>query len=394
MTKIKIAYVAENAVGGVVYYILGQIRLLDPAKYTFKVFFWNLSWRNVSSATKIFKDAGIECIEMDLSHDMNKFKVMYDFADKYLRGSDIIVATTKYELTGYCLAKLNTNIILYSLADSEIELEDVFEFGDILDKIVPNSEIFTQKVKKLIPKKNLDKVVYLQQAIPLGTCKYLQHTRSDKFVITFVGRFNGYKGADYLIEIGNKIKVTASEIRFNIVSNGVNEDEFRSQWACNATTSFYRNIPNSELEKIWLASDIVIMPSRNEGMPVALIEAMRLGVVPICSDLANGIRELVVPGKTGFLVEVGDIDGFVEAIITLYKDSLKYDCLSKGALELVKEKFDPNVCIKRFDNLFASLKQKKFINYPRKYSSLGKLDRQFIPHIVVRIFRRLVRMQP
>ena len=46
--------------------------------------------------------------------------------------------------------------------------------------------------------------------------------------------------------------------------------------------------------------DVLVMPSRNEGLPVALLEAGAAGVVPVVSDLPSGIPEVVAPGVSGY----------------------------------------------------------------------------------------------
>ena len=52
--KLNICFVAENAVGGIAYYILGQIKLLDLEKFDCTVYLLNFSWREVSPAKQIF----------------------------------------------------------------------------------------------------------------------------------------------------------------------------------------------------------------------------------------------------------------------------------------------------------------------------------------------------
>ena len=48
-----------------------------------------------------------------------------------------------------------------------------------------------------------------------------------------------------------------------------------------------------------------------EGLPVALLEAMGNGLAPVVSRIASGNTELIKNEENGYLVEVGDIEGFV-----------------------------------------------------------------------------------
>lgn|GEM_PF-6796100 len=390
--KIKIGFVIENAIGGVAYYVLGQIKLLDSTRFDCSVYLFNLSWRNVTPAINIFTEIGINCLEFDVSHDMNKHRMLYNFAEKNLRYLDVIVATSKYELTAYCLAKLSNRLVLAVLADTEENFSDILEFENVLDKIVPNSEILTKKIDALVSKENVSKAIYMPQAIPFGKIKFEEQKKPEKFTITFVGRFNQYKGADFLLDIGKDLYKIVPSVHFNIVTNGIDEEEFKKNWAFKEFSGFYNNIPNEELEKLWAESHIVLMPSRNEGMPVALIEAMRLGVVPICSELENGFKELVIPDLNGYLIKVGNIDGFVKSIMEVKNDTGLFERMSVASVKLVSEKFDPYKCIDEFEDLYSNLKPRDKKKYPDTFSSLGKLDLPFLPGSAVRLYRKLSKL--
>ncbi|MEW5692560.1 MAG: glycosyltransferase, partial [Candidatus Hydrogenedentota bacterium] len=60
-------------------------------------------------------------------------------------------------------------------------------------------------------------------------------------------------------------------------------------------------------------SDILILTSKWEGLPTSIMEASAVGL-PVVSTNVGGISELVIDKKTGFLLEQGDLNGFVERI--------------------------------------------------------------------------------
>ncbi|WP_290708932.1 glycosyltransferase, partial [Flavihumibacter sp. CACIAM 22H1] len=67
-------------------------------------------------------------------------------------------------------------------------------------------------------------------------------------------------------------------------------------------------------------SSIFVIPSRSEGFPNALIEAMAAGLPPVSYNFIGGPEEIIEPGKNGFLVEEGDIKGLAHAINKLASD--------------------------------------------------------------------------
>ena len=62
-----------------------------------------------------------------------------------------------------------------------------------------------------------------------------------------------------------------------------------------------------------LASRALVLPSFAEGLPVAIMEAMALGV-PVISTFVAGIPELVQAGEHGWLVPAGDVDALADAM--------------------------------------------------------------------------------
>lgn len=66
--------------------------------------------------------------------------------------------------------------------------------------------------------------------------------------------------------------------------------------------------------------DALVLPSEFEGLPLVLLEAMGHGVVPVATHIASGNAELVRNGENGFLVAVGDIQGFVARLEELHRD--------------------------------------------------------------------------
>ena len=69
----------------------------------------------------------------------------------------------------------------------------------------------------------------------------------------------------------------------------------------------------TDVAALYACSDLFVFPSLQEGLPVALMEAMASGLPVICSRLRGNV-DLIEDNKGGFLVESDDIDGFAEKI--------------------------------------------------------------------------------
>jgi glycosyltransferase involved in cell wall biosynthesis len=80
------------------------------------------------------------------------------------------------------------------------------------------------------------------------------------------------------------------------------------------------------------AADVVVLPSRDEGMPLAVLEAMCLGKPVVASDVA-GIPDLILQGKTGLMFSHKHPDGLTEGIIRMNSDSKFRQNCSRAAEE-------------------------------------------------------------
>lgn len=87
------------------------------------------------------------------------------------------------------------------------------------------------------------------------------------------------------------------------------------------------------------ASDIFLLPSFAEGLPVSLMEAMALGV-PCISTYIAGIPELILDGQSGLLVPAGNVDALTHALHRLILDPSLRATLAARARETVRTQYD------------------------------------------------------
>jgi glycosyltransferase involved in cell wall biosynthesis len=82
-----------------------------------------------------------------------------------------------------------------------------------------------------------------------------------------------------------------------------------------------------------LELDALVLMSDCEGLPLALLEAMAHGVVPVVTNLESGHTEVVRNGENGFLITVGDIPSFADRIQTLASDPVLLSTMKNAAWE-------------------------------------------------------------
>lgn len=82
-------------------------------------------------------------------------------------------------------------------------------------------------------------------------------------------------------------------------------------------------------------SDVYVLPSYNEGLPVSILEAMSFGM-PIISTPVGGIPEIVKEGRNGFMVKPGDCESLSKCLSHFIEDKELSFTLGQHSLELVK----------------------------------------------------------
>ena len=94
-----------------------------------------------------------------------------------------------------------------------------------------------------------------------------------------------------------------------------------------------------------LASDVFILPSDTEGMPLSIIEAMALGLPTIATNV-GGVPELIDDGKTGFIIPKGNADELAAKLKVLYEQPSLRERLGQQARKRYEAHFTKNAFIK------------------------------------------------
>jgi glycosyltransferase involved in cell wall biosynthesis len=104
-------------------------------------------------------------------------------------------------------------------------------------------------------------------------------------------------------------------------------------------------------------ADVFVLPSRSEGQPMALLEAMAHGLCVVASDV-GGIPEMVEDGHSGLLVPPDDPDALQSALRRVLADPALRARLGAAARERVLARFDLDVVWRRFDALYREVSRR------------------------------------
>ncbi|MEW5772192.1 MAG: sugar transferase [Thermodesulfobacteriota bacterium] len=112
----------------------------------------------------------------------------------------------------------------------------------------------------------------------------------------------------------------------------------------------------TDMDRIWAASDIAVLPSYREGLPVSLQEALACGLPAVAAD-APGCREAVADGSNGFLVPVRDAAALAAALGRLAGDPALRARMGEAGRAKALAEFDAAVLARQIAALYDTLAQ-------------------------------------
>jgi N-acetyl-alpha-D-glucosaminyl L-malate synthase BshA len=107
------------------------------------------------------------------------------------------------------------------------------------------------------------------------------------------------------------------------------------------------------VEEILSVSDLFIMPSESESFGLAALEAMACKV-PVITSNAGGLPELNIDGITGFMDNVGDIDGMAKHAIFILKNDKQLAAFKEGALKRAQQ-FDLSLILPIYEQYYMDV---------------------------------------
>lgn len=176
--------------------------------------------------------------------------------------------------------------------------------------------------------------------------------RTGQPVLVVIARLEPQKGHKVLLEALGKIHTEFADVHLVCVGEGSLAESLKAQTSQLGLqgqvhfVGYQRNIED------WLAmSDIAVLPSFYEGMPLAAIEALGAGRAMVATAV-DGTSEVVVDGKTGLTVPPGDATALAEAICWLLRHPVERCALGTAGRLWVLENFSEKTQVRRTQELY------------------------------------------
>src|SRR3989338_1130139 len=160
----------------------------------------------------------------------------------------------------------------------------------------------------------------------------------DAKIVLFAHHLSERKGADLIARIAAGIYYP--KLVFFVIGDGPYRAKLEEE-AKNLPLRIFGGVPNKDMAPYYQAANVFLMPSREEGSPHVILDALSAGTPFVASDV-GGINEIVPQDFYEFLCEPEDVECFGRGITKLLSDQELSANLAREGLEFVK-KFDRNI---------------------------------------------------
>ncbi|HQR79085.1 MAG TPA: glycosyltransferase family 4 protein [Actinomycetota bacterium] len=144
---------------------------------------------------------------------------------------------------------------------------------------------------------------------------------------------------------GDYLAVAAAlpEAAFAVVGDG----PMRAELAAAATSNVHFLGFRDDMPGVYASLDVLVQPSYREGMPMTILEAMASGV-PVVATRVGAAADVIEEGRTGLLVDAGDVAGLTRAVHSLLADEPLRITMGQAARTAVAEQFTVGVMAGRY----------------------------------------------
>jgi len=218
-------------------------------------------------------------------------------------------------------------------------------------------KILTEKDHWVTKRKYLAKKVFSYHAYtPVEF--FLEQQNSFNKTVFFVGTPFYRKGVDILIKAFRKIKDRHPDFKLVLMGHRLTEQKNLFE-PLEDTIQFVKPVFYDELREYFLNCYCFVLPSREEGMGMVLLEAMASGK-PVIGSNVGGIPGLIENGRNGFLFKSENIDDLADKLDKLLSNPEMARQMGEEGKCIVREKFSSQKYVEHFTNMIEAIYGSKF----------------------------------
>jgi colanic acid/amylovoran biosynthesis glycosyltransferase len=208
---------------------------------------------------------------------------------------------------------------------------------------------------RLVAPEHWNKMLVVRCGLPLDRLPSREPQDRNERSLICVGRLSPEKGQAGLLQALGGLRASQPGVKLRLVGDGPERPELEklvSELQLGDRVTFLGRLTETDTLAEIARSDILVLPSFMEGLPIVLMEAMALGVPVIASRVA-GIPELVEDGRGGLLFAPSKWDELADCIRRLLTDQALYGSLAEHGKKKVADEFNAQKSAEVLTQLFT-----------------------------------------
>nr|WP_306813077.1 glycosyltransferase family 4 protein [Paenibacillus soyae] len=172
----------------------------------------------------------------------------------------------------------------------------------------------------------------------------------------FLGRLGERKGTYDLLQAIRILKQRGVRAQFLLAGDGQMEltEKKIEEYGIGGCTKLLGWIDGKQKEELLQNADALVLPSYNEGLPMAILEAMN-ECLPVISTTVGSIPEVIVNGENGFLIQPGDIEELARSLQDILLNEELRNRMGKANNQIISERFDLNNLMGKLSSVYREL---------------------------------------
>lgn len=198
------------------------------------------------------------------------------------------------------------------------------------------------------------------------------------FTLLYSGRLSDLdKGVLLLPDILDRILKAGVNARLAVVGEGPDAERLRTEFARRRIldrVDMPGVVPLERVDEMLAEADCFVLPSRFEGCPNALLEAMASGCACVAARIVGSVDQIIEDGKSGILADVADTASFSQAVVRLARDPGLCRAIGEAAQARIADRFTIEHTAAIYAKAFKELK-----SAPDRREPPSSLDRYQVP---------------
>lgn len=244
-------------------------------------------------------------------------------------------------------------------SDDSQHYEHVRRLGRWWNAAVGVSTAVTERVRGF-PELGGARVEHIPYGVEVTPVPRDARLREGPLRILYAGRLEAQqKRTGMLLDIAEALHVRRVAFTMTLAGDGPMRPQLEARarrLACAGAVHFAGTVAFDAMGALYREHDAFLLPSAFEGLPLALLEAMGDGVVPVVSDIASGIPEIVRHGENGYRIPGDDVEAFAGVLARLAADRASCGAMGERARQTVLAgPYDIGTMAVRYEALLADV---------------------------------------